>query len=178
MMLQNTLAKIGKLQEVADHLSLVGDHKDSAKLDSMREIMTDQLNDGEKVICFTKFSRMAELLADEFNAQLITGKTNNRQEVLDEFKRNGKLLVMTNAGREGLNIQEANVVIHYDQDYTASGMEQRNGRSHRLGQDKHVRVYHLLVLGTVDYGIRKLLSKKKALADDLTDTIRELLLTQ
>jgi SNF2 family DNA or RNA helicase len=119
---------------------------------------------------------MAEIIARSLkNSFLITGQTKHRQILLDQFKEDGKYLVMTNAGREGLNIQEANVVIMYDQDYTASGMEQRIGRAYRLGQQKRVRVYHLLVHGTIDFRIRKLLGRKKALADDLQDTIKELL---
>lgn len=176
MMLQNTLAKIGKLQEVADHLSLVGSNNDSSKLEALIELMEDQILPEEKVIIFTRFSRMAEIIARSLrNSYLITGQTKNRQIHLDQFKEDGKYLVMTNAGREGLNIQEANVVVMYDQDYTASGMEQRVGRAYRLGQEKRVRVYHLLVRGTIDYRIRKLLGRKKALADDLQDTIKELL---
>ena len=179
MMLQNALAKIGKLQEVADHLALVGDHTESSKLDVLKEILEDQVMEDEKVIIFTRFSRMATILAIELKAHLITGAVGTiaRGSILDEFRtRRGKqILVMTNAGREGLNIQEANIVIMYDQDYTAAGMEQRIGRAYRLGQTKHVRVYHLLAKGTIDYRIRKLLARKQALADDLMDTIKSLL---
>lgn len=178
MALQNTLTKIGKLQECANHLSLVGDHTESSKLEALKEILDSQVMEDERVIIFSRFARMATLLNEAVGTHLITGQTPTlqRKAILDSFKTSKRgVLVMTNAGREGLNIQESNVVIHYDQDFTAAGMEQRNGRAHRLGQTQRVRVYHLLAQGTVDYRIRRLLAQKQALADDLSDTIKQLL---
>lgn len=175
IMLQNTLAKIGKLQECADHLSLIGDHNDSSKLDALRELLDSQIEPSEQVLIFTRFSRMADILEKELGALKITGATNNRDEVIRKFKEGARILVGTNAMREGLNLQEASVVVMYDQDYTAAGMEQRIGRAHRLGQEKRVRVYHLLAYGTIDYKIKRLLVKKQSLADDLMATIKELL---
>ncbi len=179
VMLQNLLAKIGKLQEVADHLSLVGDHQDSSKLEALKDLLENNVTPKEKVILFTRFSRMAHILKETFPyAQLITGQTKDREEQLKQFKECGQLLIMTNAGREGLNIQEANVVIMYDQDFTASGMEQRIGRAWRKGQTKRVRVYHLLAHKTIDYKVRRVLKKKKALAEELQDAVnlREILM--
>lgn len=173
--LQSTLVKLGKLQEVANHLSLVGEHNESSKLEALEELLESQVEEGEKVLIFTRFKRMANLLSSHLGAHLITGDTQNREEVIRDFEQSGKVLVLTNAGREGLNLQFSSVIVHFDQDFTASGMEQRNGRVYRLGQQKPVRIYHLLAIDTIDFKIKSLLARKKALADDLISSIKEVL---
>jgi len=171
MVLQNLLAKVGKLQEVTDHLLLVGDHDESSKMDALKEVLENNIGENEKAILFTRFSRMAEMIHKKFPSHLITGQTNDRADVLKDFKARGKLLVMTNAGREGLNIQEANVIIMYDQDFTASGMEQRIGRAWRRGQTQRVRVYHLMAKKTIDYTRRRQNIRKRGLAEELQGVV-------
>lgn len=170
--LDNSLVRLGKLQEMADSLELVGEHPQSSKLEALKELIEDQTLPDEKVLVFSRFSRMAEIIHRELGGELLTGKTTNRQEVVDKFKKCGKLLAMTNAGREGINLQEANVVVMFDQDFTAASMEQRVGRAWRLGQKKPVRVYHLLAENTVDYKFKKLVARKRTASDIL---LKELL---
>lgn len=159
--LDNTLVRLGKLQEIADSLELVGDHKESSKIDVLKELLADQIAPDEKVIIFSRFSRFANIIQREVGGELLTGATTDRSDVVARFKSGARILTMTNAGREGLNLQEANVVIMADQDYTSASMEQRIGRAWRLGQTKPVRVYHLLSEDTVDHKFKKLVAKKR-----------------
>lgn len=120
----------------------------------------------DKAIIFTRFSRMADILERElakYNPAKITGQTQDRHEQVKKFREDPscRILIGTNAMREGLNLTEASMVIMYDQDYTSASMEQRIGRAWRLGQTKPVRVYHLLSEDTVDHKFKKLVAKKR-----------------
>ena len=79
---------------------------------------------------------------------------------------------MTSAGQFGLNVQRASIIFHYDQEWSLSKMQQREGRAHRIGQKDKVMVYNLLAKGTVDYYVKKVLHAKAELSDEvLCDTL-------
>ena len=165
--LDNSLVRLGKLQEIANSLELVGDHKDSSKIEALKELLQDQIAEDEKVIIFTRFARFAKIIQREVGGEMIIGETEDRAGAVKRFQEGGKVLVGTNAMREGLNLTEANVVIMADQDFTSASHDQRIGRAWRLGQKKQVRVYHLLSEGTVDHKFVKLVNRKKKASDIL-----------
>jgi len=172
--IQNTLTKMLRLRQIANSLELVGEKTDSSKLEALREVLSEVVAEDRKVIVFTFFSGMADILErelKEYHPLKITGDVTNsaRQIVIDDFnfKDEHKVLVMTSAGQYGLNIQAASCVIHYDQEWSLAKMEQREGRSHRLGQQRSVLVYNLLAKGTIDEYVRKILRTKQQLARDL-----------
>lgn len=74
---------------------------------------------------------------------------------------------MTSAGQFGLNIQAANVIIHYDQPWSLAKLTQREGRAWRYGQKQTVMVYNLLAKGTVDMYIQKKLFKKQEVSGQI-----------
>jgi len=173
--LSNVMVKMIRLKQVTGSLELVCGRRHSSKLDTVKELLTDILHGTSKVIIFTQFSEMADILIRElsdFNPLLISGKVDNntRQENVHKFQddtQNHKVLVMTEAGAYGLNLQKANYIIHYDLPWSISKMEQREGRAHRIGQKQNVTIYNMLALGTVDEYVYKVLMKKQRLSENI-----------
>ncbi len=94
-----------------------------------------------------------------------------RKNVIEKFMTNPKcqILLSTDAGGVGLNLQKANVVINMDQPWNPAILEQRIGRSHRLGQKQPVQVYNLVSQGTIEEGMLKTLAFKKSLFSGVLD---------
>lgn len=188
MTIQLTLVKMLRLRQIADSLELIGENIASSKLEVLKEKLPEVMVDGTKAIVFTQFSEMADILVrelHEYNPLLISGKVSDSyQDVVKKFNQENdhRVLVMTSAGQFGLNIQRANVVFHYDQEWSLAKMEQRDGRVHRHGQTRGVQIYNLLARGTIDYYIKKVLHdkgvmSKKVLGDEKLDMsiIRDIL---
>lgn len=169
------VSKFGKLCELCDSMELLGEGTDSAKLAVLQDLLTT-LN-GSKVIIFTRFSRMADIIQRELGCLKITGDIDlvERMDILRQFELKHNVLVMTNAGEYGLNIQAANVIIHFDQPMSIARKEQREGRAHRMGQTKKVLIYNLLADKTVDTAMFKRIEKKADLSRLLLSDLKELL---
>lgn len=86
-----------------------------------------------------------------------------RQSVLDEFRRRKGILVSTETGSEGMNLQFCRAIVNYDLPWNPLRLEQRIGRVHRLGQKEDVLIYNLTVAGTVESYLLYLLEKKLAM---------------
>lgn len=100
------------------------------------------------------------------------GKTNygpaveRKHAIVDYFKHNAKILILTDAGSEGLNLQFCNTVINYDLPWNPMKIEQRIGRCHRYGQKNDVVAINLLNTGNAaDMRVYEILSKKFELFD-------------
>jgi SNF2 family DNA or RNA helicase len=99
----------------------------------------------------------------------LTGQTRKRDEAIETF-RSGKVnlfLISLKAGGIGLNLTEADTVIHYDPWWNPAVESQATDRAHRIGQDKPVFVYKLLTEGTVEEKILALQERKRRLADSV-----------
>lgn len=83
-----------------------------------------------------------------------------RQEEIAAFRRRGGVLVSTEAGGQGLNLQTAAVVVNYDLPWNPMRVEQRIGRAHRLGQTREVRILNLCARDTVEEHVLRLLHEK------------------
>lgn len=91
-----------------------------------------------------------------------------RQAIIDTFQNSGKILVSTDAGSEGLNLQFCNVVINYDLPWNPQKIEQRIGRCHRYGQKNDVVAINFLNMGNeADRRVFDILSRKLKLFDGL-----------
>jgi SNF2 family DNA or RNA helicase len=96
----------------------------------------------------------------------LTGETRDRKKPVDAFQ-SGKVplfLISLKAGGTGLNLTAADTVIHYDPWWNPAVENQATDRAHRIGQDKPVFVYKLIVAGSVEEKISQLQAKKAALA--------------
>ena len=179
--IDNALVKMIRLKQMTGSAELLGGEKGSSKMDALKELLRDIASNGNKTIVFTQFAKMSKIIARdlaEYNPLVISGevKNNLRQGIIDNFnnEKKHKVLVMTEAGAYGLNVQSANYVIHFDLSWSISKMIQREDRAHRVGQKKNVTIYTLMCKNTIDEYIRSVVWKKKKMSDFLVDKADEM----
>ena len=146
----------------------------SAKLQTLMEMLEELIDEGRKVLLFSQFTSMIELIEAELEVRKITyakltGQTRDRETPIADFQegRVPLFLISLKAGGTGLNLTAADTVIHYDPWWNPAVEEQATARAHRIGQEKPVFVYKLLTQGTVEEKILALQDRKRGLADQL-----------
>jgi SNF2 family DNA or RNA helicase len=146
----------------------------SAKLAMLMELLPEMLDEGRRILLFSQFTTMLGLIETELKAldipySKLTGQTRKRDEAIDTFRRGevNLFLISLKAGGVGLNLTEADTVIHYDPWWNPAVEAQATDRAHRIGQDKPVFVYKLITEGTVEEKILALQAKKQQLADSV-----------
>ena len=174
MLLQHTLVKMIKLIQLTCSLSLLGDDNTSSKLEILKDRLEDLLAGDDKAIIFVQFKEMAKILErelKEYNPVMITGDVTgqDRADNLKKFQENDshKILISTDAGGEGLNIDRANIIFHFSLPYSYGKYIQRNGRIKRLTQKKPMVVYNLIANKSLDVWLSKMIKGKS----DLSNTI-------
>lgn len=127
-----------------------------------------QIND--KVILFTQFRGTMNYLQHFLHQHGITsipfrgGFGRNKKDWMRElFEKKAQVLVATEAGGEGINLQFCNQLINYDLPWNPMKIEQRIGRIHRLGQEREVTIYNFAAIGTIEESILHLLYEKISL---------------
>jgi SNF2 family DNA or RNA helicase len=148
----------------------------SAKLERLMEIVPELLSEGRKLIVFSQFTSMLELIRARLDDasirySLLTGQTTNRQSAIEQFQdgKSDVFLVSLKAGGVGLNLTAADTVVIFDPWWNPAVEEQAIDRAHRIGQDKAVFVYRLTASGTIEEKMDALKARKRALADGLYD---------
>lgn len=178
--LQMSVVKMGKLFELCDSMELLGEENTSTKLEVLKEHLESTLQNGQKAIIITRFSRMAEILSrklSEYQPLIITGKTQNRQDILRTFAEvpSARILLGSEAISQGLNLQVANILYNFDSAWNPAKMEQRAGRVYRNGQIKPVFIYNLVVKKSVETWLQtKLVGKAELSASLLPKTLTEI----
>lgn len=139
----------------------------------------------DKVIIFTEY-RATQLYLQWFLQQHgITSvpfrggfKRGKKDWMRDLFEKRAQVLIATEAGGEGINLQFCNHIINFDLPWNPMRLEQRIGRIHRLGQKKDVMIYNFGIKNTVEDHILKLLYEKINLFEkvigDLDDILTKL----
>ncbi len=143
----------------------------SAKLDLLMEMLPALVDEGRRVLLFSQFTGMLSLIEAALRERdipfvTLTGQTQRRDEVIARFT-NGAVplfLISLKAGGTGLNLPEADTVIHYDPWWNPAVEEQATARAHRIGQLRQVMVYKLVAEGTIEERILALQARKAALA--------------
>ena len=161
-----TLLKIKEAQKV----------KDSAKLELFLDLVDELLQEGRKILVFSQFTSMLSILEENIKKKNITytkltGSTRKREEAIEKFTK-GKadiFLISLKAGGVGLNLTEADTVIHYDPWWNPAVENQATDRAYRIGQTKAVFVYKLIVENTIEQKILELQKKKQAIQDGIYD---------
>lgn len=161
-----------ELQEL-EHILSVARQAEHQFLDAKAEHLLDLLDrlyteePGRKVIIFTEFVATQFFLQDflqrrGYSCSVLNGSMGieDRNNVLQEFKTKTDLLISTDAGGEGLNLQFANVVINYDLPWNPMKIEQRIGRVDRIGQTRDVLVFNYVLADTVEKRVREVLETK------------------
>jgi len=143
----------------------------SAKLERLLELLEELRAEGRRVLVFSQFTSMLALIEEALVARgmtytKLTGKTKRRDEAVDRFRRGevAIFLISLKAGGVGLNLPEADTVIHYDPWWNPAVELQATDRAHRIGQTQPVFVYKLIIDHSVEEKMLELQARKRALA--------------
>ncbi|MET3289831.1 DEAD/DEAH box helicase [Brevibacillus fluminis] len=124
-----------------------------------------EIND--KVIIFTEYRATQNYLQKYLSEHGVTSvpfrggfKRSKKDWMTDLFQNRAQVLIATEAGGEGINLQFCNQIINYDMPWNPMRVEQRIGRVHRLGQQRDVHIYNLSTTGTIEEHILNLLYEK------------------
>lgn len=176
------LSALTRLRQICCHPSLFIDNYngESSKLNQCIEIVKDAIASGHKILLFSTYTSMFEIIEKELKKEQIqyfklTGQTkvDKRIELVDNFNKNSDIkifLISLKAGGTGLNLTGADVVIHYDPWWNLSAENQATDRAYRIGQKNNVQVYKLITKNSIEEKIYDLQEKKAKLIDNVLDT--------
>jgi len=175
----NPLARLTHLREICDSTALFRDDLfESCKLDELKPLVSELRDTRKKLIIFSAFERMTRMIEEALNKEShetlrVHGgvSSSKRAGIFDSFNSpdGPGILVMTDAGALGVNLQAAEVVVNFDLPFNPAILEQRIARAHRMGQLKSVNVLNLICQNSVEVGIRKLLRKKMELFREVVE---------
>lgn len=138
------------------------------------DMLPEMLAEGRRVLLFSQFTSMLSLIEDELKKAKIewvklTGQTQKRDEVIERFT-SGQVpvfLISLKAGGVGLNLPQADTVIHFDPWWNPAAENQATDRAHRIGQTQSVWVIKLVAQGTIEERILALQARKAELANEI-----------
>ncbi|WP_027001561.1 SNF2-related protein [Hugenholtzia roseola] len=180
------LKLLGSLKQICNHPAqfLKNDVREAA-LSGKTQLLIDLLKEiekqGDKTLIFSQFTQMGEILETIIEAEMgyrplfLHGGLNleQRKAVLKQFSETKQipvLILSLKAGGTGLNLTEANQVIHYDLWWNPAVEAQATDRSFRIGQKKNVFVHRFIVQNSLEEQIDKMIEKKKELAQLTVET--------
>ena len=178
--LKRTLAKKENPDpEISEILKLCENINISSKLKKLNTILEDI--DGQ-VIIFTQYRATQEYIANYLSNQgydtiLFNGgfSSSGKEYIKYIFHQKKDIMVSTEAGSQGINLQFCNVIVNYDLPWNPMKIEQRIGRVHRLGQTQDVLVYNFATKNTIEEKILNILYKKiylfKEVIGDMQDIV-------
>ncbi|HEY9156187.1 MAG TPA: C-terminal helicase domain-containing protein, partial [Opitutaceae bacterium] len=154
------------------HKAAVSGSTGSAKLEALFDTVEPLIEEGHRVLVFSQFVSLLELVAKEMKARrikflLLTGQTENRQALVDRFQSpegESVFLLSLKAAGTGLNLTAASYVVLLDPWWNPAVEAQAIDRTHRIGQTNPVIAYRLLARGTIEEKIRLLQRSKSELA--------------
>ncbi|MGN0708305.1 MAG: SNF2-related protein [Faecalibacterium sp.] len=172
-------AVLMRLRQICCDPRLVTDNwqDGSAKLDACAELVSSAVEGGHRILLFSQFTTMLELLAgrlDELGIRHFTLQGSTPKPVRAELVRrfnSGEtdvFLISLRAGGTGLNLTAADIVIHYDPWWNLAAQNQATDRAYRIGQHNAVQVYKLIAQDTIEEKILELQQAKQSLADTVT----------
>ncbi|BBM69558.1 helicase-related protein [Rhodothermus marinus] len=145
------------------------DAKAEALLDWIYRLQAEENDPNLKVLIFTEFVPTQEMLYEflterGFKVVCINGSMDleERRRAQQNFAGEARILVSTDAGGEGLNLQFCHVVINYDIPWNPMRLEQRIGRVDRIGQPKVVRAVNFVLRDSVEHRVLQVLEQKLA----------------
>ncbi|WP_222436134.1 DEAD/DEAH box helicase [Rubripirellula reticaptiva] len=166
--LHNEREEVKLLLEAAKRCQAQGtDARAETLLDLLYKTQKEENDPELKFLIFTEFvptqQMLAELLTTHgFKTVCLNGSLDleSRQRVQKEFSKEARILVSTDAGGEGLNLQFAHVVINYDLPWNPMRIEQRIGRVDRIGQKHVVKAFNLIFADSVELRVHEVLEAK------------------
>lgn len=172
------LAELTRLRQICCNPLLLYENYEgaAAKVEVCMELLQNAIEGGHKVLLFSQFTSMLELLAKEagkngISFYKLTGQTSkeDRIRMVERFNKDDTqvFLISLKAGGTGLNLTSADIVIHFDPWWNVAAQNQATDRTHRIGQKNVVTVYKLIAKGTIEEKIVKLQEMKQELADQV-----------
>lgn len=177
--ISHVLALIQRLKQICNVCPSSGE---SAKLEDLSTRMEELAGEGQRALVFSQYT------ADEFGVRGIVTRLapysplayhgsmshGEKDGVIQAFKddaRHRALVLSLRAGGQGLNLQEASYVFHFDRWWNPAVERQAEDRAHRMGQKNAVTVYRYICESTIEERIDQILREKQALFDELVDNV-------
>jgi SNF2 family DNA or RNA helicase len=150
---------------------------ENAKLVELKELVNDLTEQGHKLVVFSQFVPVVNLIQEELSNQGVPtlvyhgqlsddARTLHLKQFVEQAEY--RILASTDAGQFGLNLQAADVVVNYDLPWNPARLQQRIARLHRIGQPNKVLAVNFVVKGTVEEHVREVLERKRKLFRDVT----------
>ena len=169
------------LKQICNHPALVEkrvedyERYESGKWDLFRELLSQSLDSGQKVVVYSQFLGMIDIIAKYLEDQeigfcVLTGASRKRGEIIARFNDDPDCRVFVGslkAGGIGIDLVASSVVIHYDRWWNAAKEDQATDRVHRIGQKRGVQVFKLVTEGTLEEKISAIIEKKRNLMDSV-----------
>ncbi|MFN3533225.1 MAG: SNF2-related protein [Candidatus Brocadia sp.] len=172
-----------KLKRLCDHPKLVLNGNSpkgvtSGKFELFKEIMEEALESDEKVVVFSQYLEMLDIIGDwlksiDVRYETLRGSTMNRGKVVERFQNDPDCNVFLGslmAGGLGIDLTSASVVIHYDRWWNAAREDQATDRVHRIGQTRGVQVFKLITKGTLEEKIDSMIATKATLMNSVVES--------
>ncbi len=158
----------------------------SQKLERLIEMTDEVLLNGEKILIFTQFTQMGDILKkvleQYYNFEILYFhggvQESKRREIVDQFQSSDLesppiLVLSLRAGGTGLNLTQGTTVIHIDRWWNPAVEDQATDRAYRIGQKSVVNVYKFITKGTIEEKIDDLLEEKRELAEKIVASTGE-----
>lgn len=175
----HVFALLSKLKQICDHPALVlpreGALLPCGKWDLFTELLDEALESGLKVVVFSQYVRMLDLIGRYLDERAISfaeirGATVDRATPVRRFRQEPScrvFLASLNAAGAGIDLTPASVVIHYDRWWNQAREDQATARVHRFGQKRGVQVLSLVTKGTVEERIERMIARKARLSREI-----------
>jgi SNF2 family DNA or RNA helicase len=163
------LAETPKLPD-ADRQTLLelaeraGGQPESAKVDRLLQLLTEF---PDKLVVFTQFRATQVMLENRLTAAghavavFHGGLTRlGKEAAISAFRGPARLLIATESGSEGRNLQFAHALCNFDLPWNPMRIEQRVGRLSRIGQTRDIEIFNFVTAGTVEEAVLHLLQAK------------------
>lgn len=174
------LAELTKLRQLCcgPELLLENYKGENAKLETCIELITQAIAGGHKILLFSQFTSMLDLIGEELKKAKIdyyridgSVKKEARMEMVEQFQNPQNQVsvfcISLKAGGTGLNLTAADIVIHYDPWWNKAAQNQATDRAHRIGQKHAINVYQLIAEETIEQKICELQQVKEDLAEEV-----------
>ena len=177
----HVFALLNLLKQICDHPALAvgalaeADRWASGKWELWKELVQEALDSGQKVVVFTQFLGMIELMERHLRELgvehvTLTGATIQRGAIVDRFNQDPGCRVFLGslkAGGTGIDLVGGSVVIHYDRWWNAAREDQATDRVYRIGQKRAVQVFKLVTEGTLEEKISAIIDRKRRMMDSV-----------
>ncbi len=184
-----TLERVKARSQAADRsvrldavLELAREVGTSSKTRALVDLLTHDAGGHEKILVFTKYIETQAMLVRELErAGLATARFNGtltpaeKDAAVAAFARERRVLLSTDVGSEGRNLQFCHSIVNYDLPWNPMRIEQRVGRVHRIGQTEPVRIFNLAAPGTIEDHILEVLDSKINMFELVVGEVGEIL---